>query len=146
MQCCVRCGRQLNDPISIDRALGPVCYAKSGGGIFNRDLEADEKEWERREELLKNGGEIDLGVNWDYPDPGNLIRGCFMRISVRFRDGAFEAYGHVYKPGREAEEVIFARGTDIKTVYRAAVVAGPISNAQAHRARQNARKKLKRAV
>jgi hypothetical protein len=143
---CTRCGRQLTDPVSIDRALGPVCYAKSGGGIFDRDLEADEKEWKRREDLLKNGGEIDLGVNWDYPDPGNLIRGCFMRISVRFRDGAFEAYGHVYKPGRGTEEIIFARDTDIKAVYRTAVIAGPISNAQAYRTRQNERKKLKRAI
>lgn len=133
---CVRCGRALTDPVSMSRKLGPVCYRKSGGGVFDRDLKAGEKEWKRREKLLKSGGEIDLGVNWDYPDPGNFIRGSFMRISLRFRDGAFEAYGSVYRPGRGTEEVIFARGNDLRTVYAEAVAAGPIATAQAHRARQ----------
>ncbi|NPV30757.1 MAG: hypothetical protein HPY58_14165, partial [Firmicutes bacterium] len=53
---CARCKRKLTNPHSVARSLGPVCYGKSGGGIFDADLQADEKEWARREELLKAGG------------------------------------------------------------------------------------------
>lgn len=60
---CQRCKRGLRDPKSVERGLGPVCYSQSGGGIFAADLDADEKELARREENLKNGREIDLGVN-----------------------------------------------------------------------------------
>lgn len=45
---CMRCNRILSNPHSIARSRGPVCYKKSGG--------ADDKEWARREELLKAGG------------------------------------------------------------------------------------------
>jgi len=134
---CARCGRALKDPVSIERGIGPVCYEKSGGGVFDADLNVDEKEWQRREELLKHGGEIYLGVNWDYPDPGNLIRGYTMRVSLRYRDGAFEAYGRMYKAGQGYKEVIFERSADIKTAYKAAILAGPLSTAQAHRTRMS---------
>lgn len=142
---CMRCNRILSNPRSIARSLGPVCYKKSGGGVFDADLQADEKEWARREELLKAGGEIDLGVNWDYPDPGNMIRGYSMRVSVRFKDGAFEAYGCLYKPGKE-EEVVFARGQDLKVIYREAIAAGPTATAQAYQARKQAFRQAKRAA
>jgi hypothetical protein len=123
-----------------------VCYEKSGGGAFDADLKADEKEWTRREELLKKGGEIDLGVNWDYPDPGNMIRSYTMRVSVRYRDGAFEAYGSLFKYGRkESEEVIFARGQDLKAIYREAVAAGPTATAQAYQARKQASRQARKA-
>lgn len=134
---CARCGRALKDPVSIKRGIGPICYEKSGGGVFDADLNVDEKEWQRREELLKHGGEIYLGVNWDYPDPGNLIRGYTMRVSLRYRDGAFEAYGRMYKAGQGYKEVIFERSADIKTAYKAAILAGPLSTAQAHRTRMS---------
>ena len=124
---CARCGRALKDPVSIERGIGPICYEKSGGGVFDADLNVDEKEWQRREELLKHGGEIYLGVNWDYPDPGNLIRGYTMRVSLRYRDGAFEAYGRMYKAGRYKSNL--ERSADIKTAYKAAILAGPLSTA-----------------
>jgi len=140
---CARCGRVLKNPHSVARSLGPVCYAKSGGGVFDGDLNVDEKEWARREQLLKAGGEIDLGVNWDYPDPGNLIRRYTMRVSVRYKDGAYEAYGRIFAPGEEPKEVIFARSIDLKEVYREAVAAGPTCSAMAHRARQQAGRKAR---
>jgi len=140
---CVRCGRKLTNPHSIARSLGPVCYAKSGGGVFDADLQVDEKEWARREQLLKAGGEIDLGVNWDYPDPGNLIRKYTMRMSLRYRDGAYEAYGRIFAPGENPKEVVFARSVDLKAVYREAVAAGPTYSAMAYRARQQAGRKAR---
>ena len=81
---CMRCNRILSNPHSIARSLGPVCYKKSGGGVFDADLQADEKEWARREELLKAGGEIDFGVNWQYP-LGNGFS-ANMRVSLRYRE------------------------------------------------------------
>lgn len=144
---CARCKRPLKNPSSIARSLGPVCYKKSGGGVFDADMQVDEQEWARREELLKKGGEIDFGVNWDYPDPGNLIRSCTMRVSVRYKDGAFEAYGSLFKySSKESEEVIFARGQDLKAIYREAIAAGPTATAQAYQARRQAFREAKRAA
>lgn len=143
---CMRCNRVLSNPHPIARSLGPVCYKKSGGGVFDADLQADDSEWARREQLLKAGGEIDLGVNWDYPDPGNMIRGYNMRVSVRFKDGAFEAYGCLMKPGKDHEEVIFARGQDLKVIYREAIAAGPTATAQAYQARKQAFREARRAA
>lgn len=143
---CDRCNRGLSDPKSIERNMGPVCYEKSGGGIFDADMLADDREWTRREEVLKHGGEIDLGVNWDYPDPGNLIRGYQMRVSVRYKDGAFEAYGALYKPGQENQEVVFSRGSDIKDVYGKAVAAGPSYTAKAYQTRKCSQRKAMKAM
>jgi len=143
---CMRCNRALSNPHSIARCLGPKCYKKAGGGVFDADLQADDKEWARREELLKAGGEIDLGVNWDYPDPGNMIRSYHMRVSVRYKDGAFEAYGCLMKPGKDQEEVVFARGQDLKVIYREAIAAGPTATAQAYQARKPAFRAAKRAA
>lgn len=128
---CARCGRQLKDSRSIARGIGPRCWRLSGGGIFDRDLNVDEAEWERREELLKNGGEIDLGANWQYAENGTRGR---MRVSVRYREGAYEAYGKIEVPSYAGRETVFARGSDLKAIYRAAVEAGPVCTAQAHRA------------
>ncbi|MDI6872488.1 MAG: DUF6011 domain-containing protein, partial [Bacillota bacterium] len=36
---CVRCGRKLKDPISVERKMGPVCWTRSG-----RNLERSEQE------------------------------------------------------------------------------------------------------
>lgn len=141
---CARCKRKLTNPHSVARSLGPVCYGKSGGGIFDADLQADEKEWARREELLKAGGEIDLGVNWEYPDPGNMIASYHMRVSVRYREGAYEAYGHIFLAGKEAQEIVFARSQDLKLVYREAVAAGPTYTAMAYRERREAGKEAMR--
>lgn len=140
---CARCGRVLKNPHSIARSLGPVCYTKSGGGVFDKDLEADEREWARREQLLKAGGEIDLGVNWDYPDPGNLIRRYTMRVSVRYKDGVYEAYGRIFAPGEEPKDVIFARSMDLKEIYREAIAAGPTYSAIAYRTRRQSRRRAK---
>lgn len=40
---CARCVRALKDPVSIERGIGPVCYAKLGGGVFNQGLNATEE-------------------------------------------------------------------------------------------------------
>jgi len=133
MNKCVRCNRNLKDPVSVKRGMGPICWAASSGDVFEKDLEADEQEWSRRERTLKDGGEIDLGCNWQYIDydPEMALQlPVRMRVSIRFQAGAgaFEAYGVAFYPGEE-KEIIFERSTDIKTVYRAAVLAGPHSNA-----------------
>lgn len=141
---CARCKRKLTNPHSVAKSLGPVCYAKSGGGVYDADLKANEKEWARREKFLKAGGEIDLGVFWDYPDPGNMIRSNNMRVSIRYNNGAYEAYGCLTKPGKDQKEIIFARGQDLKIIYREAVAAGPTYTAMAYRARREAGKEAMR--
>lgn len=142
---CIRCNRVLKDPKSVKRGMGPVCWAESGGDIFEKDLEADEKEWARREEVLKSGGEIDFGVNWqhiDYDPEMALQLPTTMRVSIRYRDGAFEAYGYIYHPQGNREEV-FCRSTDIQVAYRAAVNAGPQSNANVVQIQRKQRRKFK---
>jgi len=53
---CGRCGRKLTNPHSIARGLGPICYKRSGGGIFDSDMMASEEEWADRAEDLRRGG------------------------------------------------------------------------------------------
>lgn len=103
--------------------------------MFDDDLKADEKEWTRREQLLKAGGEIDLGVNWQYP-LGNGFS-TPMRVSIRYRDEAYEAYGAVYSL-LGGEEIIIARSENLKEVYREAIAAGPTYSAMAYRERKRA--------
>ena len=137
---CVRCHRKLSDPVSVKRGMGPFCWKLSNGDVFEKDLEASPEEWARREQHLRNGGEIDLGCNWQYidHDPDKVLQlPLTMRVSVRYKDGAFEAYGTIFKPGKN-EEVVFARCADIRDAYHAAVLAGPESNARAYAARKAA--------
>lgn len=138
---CARCKRRLTNPHSIARNLGPVCYKASGGGAYDSDMQASEAEWERRAEDLRKGGEWDFGT-WDWVvrprEPGDLpfVIHHTLRVSVRFRDGQFEAYGHVgyaFVP-EEEREVIFYRGDDIRACWAAAIAAGPECNAAAYRA------------
>ena len=96
----------------------------------------------RREKVLQAGGEIDLGVNWQYYEPDEGIYN--MRVSVRHKDGAYEAYGHLYLIGKGAREVVFVRSQDLKLVYREAIAAGPTYTAQAYRMRREAGKKAMR--
>lgn len=134
---CARCGRRLTNPHSVARSLGPVCYRKSGGGMFDRDMQASDAEWERRAEDLRRGGEVDFGW-WDcvqgMTEYGPAILQRAMRVSVRFRDGAFEAYGVLAQVEPPVEQ-IFYRGNDIRECWRAAIAAGPESSAAAYRAR-----------
>jgi hypothetical protein len=135
---CARCGRRISDPVSLSRGMDPVCWTESLGGLFERDLQASDEEWARREELLRKGGEIDLGVNWQYIDHDPNMALQFpqqMRVSVRFKDGAFEAYGQVSWGGL-SREIVFLRSLDVQTAYAAAVQAGPASNAAAERSRR----------
>lgn len=143
---CTRCHRGLKDPQSVARSMGPICWAESGGDIFEADLQADEKEWTRREELLRHGGEVDFGVNWQYPVPDNVLPTAFnLRVSVRYKDGNFEAYGVVYGPGTNYE-IVFASSPDIKAIYRAAVEAGPTCTARAHWTKMQAVKKARKMM
>lgn len=128
---CARCGRQLKDPASVARGVGPKCWRLSGGGVFDKDLDVGELEWKRREELLKNGGEIDLGMDWQYVEDG--IRHN-MRVSVRYREGEYEAYGRILSREYVSREIVFARGVNLKVVYRIAVETGPMCTARAHQA------------
>lgn len=134
---CCRCSRTLTDPHSVARGMGPDCWAFSGGDVFERDLDASPKEWQRRERLLCGGGEIDLGANWQYieHDPNMALQlPQQMRVSVRHKDGQFEAYGLVFGlTPAESREIVFLRSPDVKAAYAAAVQAGPASNASAHR-------------
>jgi hypothetical protein len=135
---CTRCGRALKDPVSVERRMGSVCWAKSQGDVFEKDLEASEEEWARREHVLRIGGEIDLGVNWPWLDPEKvethaLVLPQTMRVSLRYDDsfGAFVASGVV-----AGVEVIFSLHTDLKAAYRAAVNMGPAREAEYHRYRR----------
>ncbi|MBX5436755.1 MAG: hypothetical protein IRZ33_06005 [Alicyclobacillaceae bacterium] len=121
---CRRCGRALRDEQSVARGMGPVCYRRSGGGVFDKDLQADDAEWARRAALLERGGEIDLGANWPYlAEDGAHYQ---MRISVRYQDGKYEAYGALDDWARgERREVLIDRGADLRRVYESAVLAGP---------------------
>ncbi len=126
---CTRCHRRLTDPVSLKRGMGPVCWAASNGSLFEGDLNASEGEWARRERLLRAGGEIDLGSNWDF-DLGEDYFPTKVRVSVRFRNGRFEAYGALANPVTPVEaEVVFAASTDLRSVYEAAVAAGQVSGA-----------------
>ncbi|EMT38215.1 hypothetical protein TthWC1_2281 [Thermoanaerobacter thermohydrosulfuricus WC1] len=146
MQRCARCNRPLSNPHSIARSLGPVCYRKSGGGAFDNDLNASEKEWARREEILKSGAEIDFGVHWQYPLSDGII--AHMRISVRYSNGVFEAYAQIYDPRKyfscaftSDEQIIIARSENLKEVYKEAIAAGPTYSAMAYREERNRKKK-----
>jgi hypothetical protein len=136
---CARCGRTLTDPVSVKRGMGPICYRSSGGEVFDKDMDASDEEWARREKLLEAGGEIDLGVNWQYPVQGIGV-GYTMRVSVRFREGQYEAYGFVNRYGHPDgdDEIVFCRSLVLKEAYQAAIEAGPRFTAMAHRARQRA--------
>lgn len=132
---CCRCGRRITDPASLSRGMGPICWTESQGDVFESDLQATDEEWVRREQVLRRGGEIDLGANWRYVEHDESMALQFpqqMRVSVRYRDGAFEAYGQV-SWGGISREVVFLRSLDVQTAYAAAVQAGPASNAAAHR-------------
>ncbi|SMB98004.1 hypothetical protein SAMN00808754_2074 [Thermanaeromonas toyohensis ToBE] len=141
MPTCARCNRKLTNPHSIARQLGPKCYKLADGGIFDSDLQADEKEWARREEHLRRGGEIDFGTNWRYPlENGFSVN---MRISVRYRDGAFEAYGVVFDP-RGEREIVFARSEDLKAIYREAIATGPTYTAMAYQSMKEAKRQARK--
>lgn len=147
---CTRCGRRLTDPTSVARSMGPDCWAKSGGDIFEGDLEVSDEEWARRDELLRHGGEIDLGCTWRF-DPSTDEKPCLpcnIRISVRFVNGAFEAFGTLLWSGDyvSGTEVVFSRSDDLRTAYRAAVNAGPMCDAQIQRLERTARRARRRAA
>lgn len=139
---CTRCGRKLTDPVSVARSMGPICWGRSMGDVFEKDMEASEQEWARREETLRMGGEIDLGCNWRYMDrdPEMALQlPSSLRVSLRFKDGRFEAYGLVYGWG-ENREVVFGSSEDVRTAYRVAVNAGPQSSATARRIMESNRR------
>lgn len=140
---CSRCGRKLTDPVSIQRGMGPVCWTACKGDVFERDLEADEKEWQRRERELRQGAEWDFGCNWTYaPSPDRLP--VSIRISIRYsrEKETFEVYGHV--PGEG--EIIFGASADVKTAWQIAVNAGPRCEAEAYRTIRAARRRSRRVA
>jgi len=120
--------------------MGPVCWARSKGGTFDRLLDASDEKWQKREELLRAGGEEDLGANWRWP---LLVDGVTItvqaRISVRYnaeRD-RYEAYARVFHPTAPYDEVLYS-GKDVRAAYRAAVQMGPEMEARAYRATRRA--------
>jgi hypothetical protein len=138
---CVRCNRRLTDPESVAREMGPDCWAASGGGVFSEKPYLSEIENAECAERIRTGGEIDVGVNWQYWVPAH--RAAFpMRISVRHQDGVFQAFGVIALPGITVER-LFAAGEDFGKVYAAAVTAGPRCNAQAYQARKKAATKAR---
>jgi hypothetical protein len=145
---CSRCGRRLTDPTSVRRGVGPVCWGACGGDVFEADLEASDEEWERREKVLRSGGEIDFGCNWRHIeyDPNMALQlPVSMRVSLRCKDGQLEAYGLVFDP-RGHYEVVFGRSQDIREISRMAVNAGPASEAQVYRIQRAARRKNRRVA
>lgn len=154
---CARCNRALKDPVSIDRGLGPVCYSKSGGGVFDKDMEADEQEWDRRKQHLMlartplgngqfepYGPEIDLGANWTFYRPEISVLPLRGSISVRYNFDTenFEGYARIHQlpkndPNRE---IVYYSGKDLRAAYRAAVSAGPMEKARYDRAVKNQRR------
>jgi len=145
--------------------MGPVCWSASQGETFEADLEASDEEWARREAVLRNHGEIDLGCNWEY-DQGEDYLPCNIRVSIRFirphrtlpewPNGVYEAYGRLINPRHlahptigeceQAAEVTFAAGTDLRTIYAAAVLAGPRCTAQAAWRRRQLARRFRRAA
>ncbi|MCL6558022.1 MAG: DUF6011 domain-containing protein [Firmicutes bacterium] len=133
---CARCGRKLKDPKSIAREIGPKCWRLSGGGVFDKDLDVDELEWMRREKLLQDGGEIDLGANWRYVDNNMEYP---MRVSIRYRSGLYEVYGFL-GTGEDGKTVVFTQNQDLKSAYRVAVEAGPMYTAMTYRTTKRKRR------
>lgn len=127
---CKVCGHALTATMSVAKGIGPVCWAKCGGQTFEPVLEAKDEEWERRENVLRAGGEMDFGVNWRHIISEKHLPQT-MRVSVRFREGMFEAYGVVFGGfGHAADQtLIFTLSPDIKVAFAAAVEAGPLSAA-----------------
>lgn len=132
---CVRCHRKLSDPVSVKRGMGPVCWSLSNGDVFEDDLHVSDEKWAQREKLLKSGCEDDLGTNWQYAQGDCTYT---MRVSVRYKDGAYEVYGCIFKSWHDREEILFARCADIRDAYQAAIIAGPTSNAQVYAANKAA--------
>lgn len=151
---CERCKRGLTNQVSRSRGLGPVCYGKSGGGVFDKDLEADEKEWERRREHLMlakaegepYGPEIDLGVNWRVYRDGYLPLSIGIAIRYNFDTENFEAYGRINHLSADDPnfETVYYSGKDLKEAYRAGVAAGPKEQANCDRAVRSARRRGRR--
>lgn len=152
---CARCARGLSDPTSQARGMGPVCYGKSGGGVFDKDLEADEKEWERRREHLTlartplgdgkfepYGPEIDLGANWKIlrSEISVLPLTCSISVRYNFDTENFEAYGRIHHMAANQPDIVFYSGKDLKAAYREAVAAGPREQAKCDRAVMRSRK------
>jgi hypothetical protein len=63
-----------------------------------------------------------------------------MRVSIRYRGGLYEVYGFL-GADEDGKVIVFSRSHDLKTVYREAVNAGPMSTARAYR-KMRTRKKV----
>ncbi|HEY8415479.1 MAG TPA: DUF6011 domain-containing protein [Thermaerobacter sp.] len=141
---CSRCGRPLRDPASVKRGMGPVCYGRSKGGIFDRLLDAPDEEWAEREEALRRGVEVDLGQNWSWlVRRDDVVVRVPARISVRYnaeRD-RYEAYARIFDPRGAYDEILYS-GKDIQAAYRAAVQAGPQMEALVYRATRAVRRRV----
>lgn len=124
---CLRCGRRLTNKNSVIRGLGKVCASKVGLDTFSNDMLANDKEWDRREEFLKKGGERDFGVNWKYAYEGKIYN---LRVSVRYNNDFFEVYG-VYD--RDNKEFVIYRTKEIRSAFKVACESGPLYTAIAER-------------
>ena len=143
------CSRPLKNQQSIERGMGPQCWAKGKGDIFEQDLTADDAEWERREKLLRSGGESDLGCNWQYvdynPDMALQIPGT-ARVSVGHNPilALFEVRVHKFGVHGPDEYSVEFASSNIRATWQAAVRQGPELEASVHQYQRNWRQHLRR--
>lgn len=129
---CRVCGRRLTDPASVARGIGPICWRKAGGGLFERVMEADERTWAERERILKNGGEYDLGSNWQMDIQESLVP-LKARVSIRWNpeQHVYEVYAVGWFGHERREERVLFSSPNIKEAFLAGVQAGPELTASA---------------
>lgn len=130
LQECFACGTELE--VNDFKDLCNDCWRKSGGGVFDKKLNVNLKEWEKRKELLKNGGELDFGTNGKfipYNPQMEVQLPVPIRASVRLNKekNKYEAYAMIYDP-RTYYEISLFLTNDIKQAFRAAILTGPYSN------------------
>lgn len=138
---CRVCGRNLRDPESVRRGIGPICWRRVSGGAFDDVLNADDATWEERERRLRAGGEYDLGAGWQMMIDAE--HSSTARVSVRFNKetGLYEVYAAgidlTARPVQTVHRVLYATA-DIRDAFRAAVQAGPELTAGVLRQRREA--------
>lgn len=145
---CARCGHHLADPDSVRRGMGPDCWVKCGGDVYEKAIDVSPDEWADRENLLRyRGGETEFGAFWPYIDDEHALVDV-MRVAVRYvaYTGFFEAYGTITGLDGHTREIVFLQSTDIRAAYEAAVMAGPQAKARAYKAQRDSARAVRRVA